>query len=45
MFFIKIHAENKTEKLVPDLYLVFEKALYEGKASGLQLSLNIFRQP
>ena len=45
MFFIKIHAENKTEKLVPDLHLVFKKTLNEGKASGLQLTLNIFRQP
>ena len=32
----------KAEKLVPDLFLFFEKHLYEVKASGLHLSFNIF---
>ena len=27
--------------LVPDLFLIFKKALYEVKASGLQLRFNI----
>ena len=39
--FFKNQAENETGKLVPDL-LVFKKALYEVKASGLQLSFNMF---
>ena len=34
--------EINTEKLVPDFYLFFEKALYEVKASDLQLGFNIF---
>ena len=37
------HTENETGRLVPDLFLYFEKALYEVKTIGLQLSLNIFR--
>ena len=41
--FFKSHAENKVRRLVPDLFLLFEKALYEVKASGLHLSYNIFR--
>ena len=43
MFFFKHHAENEVGRLVPDLFLLFEKALYEVKASGLQLSFDIFR--
>ena len=43
VFFFKNHAENQTERLVPDLFLFFEKALYEVKASGLQLTINISR--
>ena len=39
-FFFKNHAENETERLVPDLFLFLKKALYEVKASGLQLRLN-----
>ena len=35
-------AENKVGRLVPDLFLFFKKAVYEVKASGLQLSFNIF---
>ena len=40
----KYHAENETRKLVPNLFLFFKKALYEIKASGLELSFIIFRQ-
>ena len=29
MFFFKNHAENEAETLVPDLFLFFEKVLYE----------------
>ena len=36
MFFFKNHVENEAERLIP------EKALYEVKASGLQLGSNIF---
>ena len=43
MFFFKNHAENEAERLVPDLFLLFRKSLYEVKASILQLSFNIFR--
>ena len=41
--FFKNHAESKAWRLVLDLFLFFRKALYEVKASGLQLSFNIFR--
>ena len=34
--------ENKAGKVVPDLFLFFEKALYEVKASSLQLSFDKF---
>ena len=30
------------QRLVPDLLLFFEKALYEVKASGLQFRVNVF---
>ena len=40
-FFFENHPENETERLVPDL-LLFKKALYEVKASGIQLSFNMF---
>ena len=36
------HAENEARRLVPDLFLFFKKPLYEEKAKGLLLSLNIF---
>ena len=42
MLFLKNHAENEAEKLVPDHLLFFKKALHEVNASGLQLSFNIF---
>ena len=35
-------AKNATWKLVPDLFLFAKGALYELKASGLQLSFNVF---
>ena len=41
MFFFKSHAENDAWRLVPYLFLFF----FKKKASGLQLSFNIFRQP
>ena len=41
--FLQIHAGNKPGKLVPELILSFKKALYEVKASGIELSFNIFR--
>ena len=33
--------KNETGRLVPDLFLFFERTLYEIKASGLYLSFNI----
>ena len=42
IFFFKNRAENKAVRLVPDLFLLCKKALREVKASGLQLSFNIF---
>ena len=44
IYFFKNHAKNEAERLVPDIFLLFEKGLYEvNNASGLQVSLNIFR--
>ena len=43
MFFQKNHVEIEASRLVPDFFLFFKKALYEIAASGLYLSLNIFR--
>ena len=40
--FFKKHAENETERLIPDLFLFFKKALHEVKASDLQPGFNIF---
>ena len=42
-FLYKNHAQNEADRLVPDLFLFFKKALYEVKASGLQHSFNHFR--
>ena len=42
MFFLNNYAENEAGGLVPDLFLLFEKALYAIKAEGLQFSCNIF---
>ena len=43
--FLENHAKKEAERLVPDLFLCFKKVLQEVKASGLQLSFNIFRYP
>ena len=40
--FFKNYAQNEAEELVPDFFLVFEKALYEVKASGLHLIVSIY---
>ena len=32
-FFLKKHAENEIGRLVPDLFLLFKKALYKGKSN------------
>ena len=40
--FLRNHAENVVGRLVLDLFLFFKKSLNEIKASGLQLSFNIF---
>ena len=42
-FFFKIRAENEARRLVPEIFLFLKKALYEVKASGLQLTFNQFR--
>ena len=42
IFFLKNHAENDAGRLVPDLFLLFKKVLYEIKVSDLLLSFNIF---
>ena len=42
MLFFKNHAERQVGGLVPNLFLLFKKYLFEVKANGLQLSLNIF---
>ena len=43
IFFLKNHAENHPERLVPDLFLLIKGAsLYKVKASGQHLSFNIF---
>ena len=36
------YAENEVGKLVPDRFLFFQKALYQVKASGVQLDFIIF---
>ena len=41
--FFKNNTENEARRLLPDIILFFTKALYKLKASGLQLSFNIFR--
>ena len=44
--FFKNYAENEAGRLFPDLLLFFKKGLiYEVKASGLQLSFNMFQWP
>ena len=41
MFFFNNYAKNEAGRLVLDLFLFFEKALYEVQTSGLKLSSNI----
>ena len=43
MFFFKYHAQNEKKRLVSDLLLSFQKALYEVKAKDLHLDLIMFR--
>ena len=45
MFYFKSHTENEAARLDVDHILFFKKALYEAKASGLQLSFNILTSP
>ena len=35
IFFLKNHAENKARRIVPGLYLLFIKTLYDVKTTGL----------
>ena len=42
VFFKNNYAENVTEKIAPDLFSFFKKALFEVKASGQDLSCNVF---
>ena len=49
IFFFKNHAENETGKLDSNFFFLKKKkkrkkALYEVKASGLQLSCSMFRE-
>ena len=41
IFLFKNHAEYEAGRLIPDLFLIFKKALYEVKAIGLQLSFSV----
>ena len=41
----KNHAEKKTGTVVQNPFIIFEKALYEVKARGLELSFNMYCQP
>ena len=43
IFFPENHIVNEVRRQVPDSFLFFKKALYEVKASDLQLEFNIFR--
>ena len=42
-FFFKNLLENGAERVFPDLFLFFKKALYELSVSGLQLSFIILQ--
>ena len=42
ILFFKNHTENEAVGLVPDLFYVFKKALYEVKVSYPELNFNIF---
>ena len=41
IFFFKNYAENESEELVSELFLFFEKPIYEVKASYLNVNFNI----
>ena len=41
--FLQSYVENETEISSKPLFFLFKKALYETKASGLQLNFNTFR--
>ena len=43
IFFFENYAENEAGRLVPDLFLFFEKLNMNVKAIGLQLSFDILR--
>ena len=43
IFFLENRIVNEVRRKVPDSFLFFKKALYEVKASDLQLEFNIFR--
>ena len=40
--FLKKSGRNEEGSLVPDPFFFFKKALYEVKATGLQLGFNMF---
>ena len=42
IFYFKNHAKDGASSLVPDLFLLFKKALYKVKASDLQLGFITF---
>ena len=44
-FFFKNHSENEAGRLVPDLFLLFKKALYEIKQMAWSLVLITFDSP
>ena len=43
--FLQNYVETNTERLLPEPFSFFKKALYEVKASGQHLSFNIFHSP
>ena len=43
MFLFKNHAENEAGRLLLDPFSFFEKALFEVKVNGLELSFSVFR--
>ena len=40
--FLQKYPENEAERIVPDLFSYFKKGLHGWKASGMELSFNIF---
>ena len=43
MCFFKNHVENKEGRLAAELSMFFKRAIHEVKASGMQLSSNIYQ--